>query len=380
MGLYPPTIPTREAQRPYRGMAGPTRQHGEPGMMATVRVTILFLTLTAASAAAEPSGARLSVNEYVQRLEACAERLRSASDPRATEVSVAAALAECESRLADLEVDTPAGPVHAPNAWISDLAELAKMDVSSATGARREVLARLDALHREVSAGSGLEPAPDAEAVLAGVLSRPEFGFRRPTDRESRFLEWLRRALERLGEAVARAMEAIMNRLRDLLGFLVPDEESGAGASLGRALAIILGAAVLLLLVYLLARSVSLVRRRLAAEPPGEEEITQLPHPDELLHRAADFRERGEFRAAVRCLYLALLAFLENQGWVRYDRSKTNWEYARELAPSSPLRERFVGLTETFDRVWYGSEAATPDDCATFEAGYRDLSASGAGT
>jgi len=315
---------------------------------------------------------------YVDRLDACASRLRALSGPAVESASLAAALRECETRLDDLTVASPEGTVKVANHWVATLRELAERDGASPSAVHRQALGRLEALRSEVSEPVLLEPRADSGAVLAEVLDRPEFGFRRRSAGENRFIMWLRRRLERLGEAVARVMESIMNRIRDLLRFLVPEEGAPIGANVGRVLLLVVGGALLVFLAYALGRYVvALHRRHAPSRIDVDEEIIELPKVAELLSRARELGDRGEWRGAIRFLYLALLASLEGRGLVRYDRSKTNWEYARELAPSCGLRERFLGLTDSFDRIWYGMRSASADDYRRFDTGLREISEEG---
>ena len=68
----------------------------------------------------------------------------------------------------------------------------------------------------------------------------------------------------------------------------------------------------------------------------------------------------GDYRNAVRNLYLAALLTLEQNGLVPLDRSLTNREVLRRIPPSHPVAGRMQPVVETFDEVWYGVHE--PDD------------------
>ena len=92
----------------------------------------------------------------------------------------------------------------------------------------------------------------------------------------------------------------------------------------------------------------------------GDELLTA----ESALQKAKDISRAGDYRAAVRYLYLSALLTLDERGLLRFDRSKTNREYLRTVAAfpqlSAPLRD----VIDVFDRVWYGFQ---PLDEASFE-------------
>jgi hypothetical protein len=344
-------------------------------MLPRYLAAVLLSAHLAVVAHGETGSAAISVEEYVRRLNDCSACIEAATRGEGGRESLVTALGECESQLCRLTVERSDGPLQVRNEWVAELLEEVEYEIDSPEYVRRAALARLGALREEVSRPVMLSPSPDAEEILAGVLSREEFGFRRPTPEQSRWIQWVRRRIEEIGQAIGRFLEAIFNRLEDWLGFLIPEDGGReTGTQLGRAILYVLAAIVLGLGVYALARLVANIKPRLARKEYNEEdeEIIELPRPEELLTRAASLREQGECRQGIRFVYLALLAFLEDQGLVRYDRSKTNWEYAQELGRSFPQRDRFLFLTRSFDRVWYGMESVTAEDYASFHRGFEE--------
>ncbi len=100
-------------------------------------------------------------------------------------------------------------------------------------------------------------------------------------------------------------------------------------------------------------------------EKPGEEDALAFT-PEDWQTRAVRLADGGDYRMAIRSLYLALLVALHRRQLIAYDESKTNWEYETELrtklrrrrvADASPL-EAFRLLTGVFDLVWYGERDA----------------------
>jgi hypothetical protein len=205
-------------------------------------------------------------------------------------------------------------------------------------------LAAGDALARVETALAQLEAADSDDtdarlAVLADVLAGPQF-----VAGESwfeQFLRWLAEWWERIA----------------------PDAPSSPGAAaVGEAandtLWIGIGVAGAIALVLLLAYWL----RGFLGNFIGSAEVTaangapdDLPQtPAEARRRAADRAAGGDFRAAVRNLYLSALLTLEQNGLVPADRSLTNRELLGRVQANHPVRPHLQPVVETFDDVWYG--------------------------
>jgi hypothetical protein len=101
----------------------------------------------------------------------------------------------------------------------------------------------------------------------------------------------------------------------------------------------------------------------------GEDaELLQLP-PDELRERAQRLAANGDYAAALRHLYIALLLTLDTRGVWRYDTRRTNWEHIhalRKKPTAAPLITPLSTLTRHFDRVRYGNAPCTENDWTRF--------------
>ena len=85
------------------------------------------------------------------------------------------------------------------------------------------------------------------------------------------------------------------------------------------------------------------------------------------LNRAEQLAGAGNYRAAVRQLYLSTLLLLDERGRLRYDRSLTNREYLRAVANTPLIADALRPVVDTFDSIWYGF---APINTREFEA-YR---------
>jgi hypothetical protein len=121
----------------------------------------------------------------------------------------------------------------------------------------------------------------------------------------------------------------------------------------------LIGTAVILFLLSLFFISRGLSRslvRDAQLEAEGSESDDLLTSKG-AFKRAESLSMQGDYRNAIRYLYLSSLLVLDEQGVMRYDRSRTNREYLRSVASRPELANRLRDVIEVFDRVWYGYEA-----------------------
>jgi hypothetical protein len=90
----------------------------------------------------------------------------------------------------------------------------------------------------------------------------------------------------------------------------------------------------------------------------------------DLLSEAEALARQGELRAAIRKAYIALLVELGDRKVLSLAHHKTNRDYLNALRSVPQLHSRMRGLTESFERHWYGFANATPNDWQDFRAGY----------
>lgn len=101
-------------------------------------------------------------------------------------------------------------------------------------------------------------------------------------------------------------------------------------------------------------------------EKSPEPEI--LPEWRQLWRQAADLQGQGRSAQAQRLGYLAVLAFLDNGGHIRYRPYGTNREYLAAL--QDPLREPFARISRRFELCRYGGHAP---NFAEFQAACREV-------
>ncbi|MBM7118178.1 DUF4129 domain-containing protein [Archangium primigenium] len=227
---------------------------------------------------------------------------------------------------------------------------------------------------------AALERRDAAQAQLRArdILARPEFQVPEPLERDpaepknpappeesslfQRFLKWL--------EAWLKAMDRKPVAPR-------PAEAVSSGQNVAHTLVVLLIAGTLGVLGWLLWRS--LAERRRADAGAGLEVSTQdaaslaadpmnaLSRPPEgWAHLADSLAARGEYREAVRGLYLALLSRLHREGVIQYDSHASNWDYLRQFRGRAEWKPPFRELTLRFDFAWYGNLPVGPEGYRAF--------------
>jgi len=191
--------------------------------------------------------------------------------------------------------------------------------------------------------------------------------------------------LDRFGDWLSKKIQALLAKLTPrrapTSNFNFP---LGFWVGLGRVVEVVLvlvAVALVTFLIVLLIRWIMDRRngyRPLAAEDAAEEALLEARDTDSILSRANQMADSGDYRRAFRLIYLAALVTLDTDGILHFDRSRTNWEYLRELRRSGrqDLYSQLVPFTREFDRIWYGFGAVDASAYASAVIRYKDLKAS----
>lgn len=95
-------------------------------------------------------------------------------------------------------------------------------------------------------------------------------------------------------------------------------------------------------------------RRSVESLEEAENEVDR----SDLLPLFNQFLNSGNYRLALRILYLRILQELHRQELIHWKKEKTNFDYVREL--SDDQHRRFMAsLTMKFERKWYGEQEIT---------------------
>ncbi len=92
---------------------------------------------------------------------------------------------------------------------------------------------------------------------------------------------------------------------------------------------------------------------------------------ENLFSEAENLAREGNLRGAIRKGYIALLCELSDRKVIGLAQHKTNRDYLRDVRKKPELHENMNGLTDSFERHWYGFEKTEVEDWEEFRQGYR---------
>ena len=159
-----------------------------------------------------------------------------------------------------------------------------------------------------------------------------------------------------------RALDFLSNQLDKILRVLLG---GGRGSIVGWLILVVFLAAIVYFVVRMFrTNSVVLPRRRDAGAS------TEGARPaEDWRAEAAKHEANGDWRAALRCRYRALVADLAARGFVEEVPGRTAGEYRREVAQNTPFAAPdFTDATAMFERAWYGNQPTAADDDARFRS------------
>jgi hypothetical protein len=200
-----------------------------------------------------------------------------------------------------------------------------------------------------------LAKVADDLSALQQVLDRPEF-------------QWQAEEPDPLQQWVNRLVQAFLNFLDRLAGSRGVELGSQIMrfALIAAGLAAVAAAAALGVRIFL--RSM-VAETSLSAGDHADADLTA----DLALERADLLSQAGDYRSAVRYLYLSTLLMLEEHGLLRYDRSKTNREYLSSISHQPHLSELLQEVVDVFDRVWYGFQPLEEQEYARYAERVAEL-------
>ena len=96
-----------------------------------------------------------------------------------------------------------------------------------------------------------------------------------------------------------------------------------------------------------------------------------------LFSEAERLAQAGDLRGAIRKGYIALLCELSDRKIIGLSKNKTNRDYLRDVRKRRELYQNMTGLTNNFERHWYGFQEADESDWNEFKDDYQKAVGSG---
>ena len=228
------------------------------------------------------------------------------------------------------------------------------------------------------------------ERSIDETVRRREFAWNSPkTDlerNESKFVGWVR--------GFWKTFKRIVNNIFDWVQkVFFPDDplsESGTGKAGSTAavrwLLISLGIGFVLLIVYIFYRQRKAQLRRIDAKPFAAAPVIDLKDEsvtaDQLAEDgwyslAREWIDKGDYRLALRALYLGAISHLGNRELVVIQRWKSGLDYSRELArrtrATPEVAPAFAKAVLVFECGWYGRHTVDRETLDQFAAGFEEV-------
>ena len=327
--------------------------------MQKVGATLLFVFLLAAEASA---GSRLL--NYENRVVRAAEQIERIKADREYSEDGITYIKRLLPR--SEEIDFEGRAVSVDNTWLHEMLDsyASEKDPQQKIAKLNDLSGRLRSLDehlRRTEVDNSVESS-DAGQKIREILSRPAY----QPEPESPIGAFLKKVLHKIREFLSEIYMSLTRLLERLLG-------AGSGAGwIGN----------VLLVVIVLLGGLAIVRfGRKIRRPQGKRKKTRVVLGEEvaldstsrdLVEAALAAARAGDFRTAVRKLYVSLLYELSERGLIELEDSATNHEYLRKAARFAGVAAPMRYLTDRFDYVWYGMFPTSEDDFADYMARYLE--------
>jgi hypothetical protein len=193
------------------------------------------------------------------------------------------------------------------------------------------------------------------------ILSRPEF----KPKKQNQVVAFIKG----IWDSITSFFSEMLRAIRRLLGQLFGSTAEGSWLSMALVM-LVLG-----LLAFLVARAIRKARprrRRPKKRTILGEEIDAGTTAESLAERAYAAAREGDFRNAIRRLYIALLYELSEHRLIELEDSATNREYLARLSGKGALEKAMAYMTDRFDYFWYGMIPTSGEDFSAYLARYKE--------
>jgi hypothetical protein len=194
---------------------------------------------------------------------------------------------------------------------------------------------------------------------LRQVLARPEFAGL--TQSVNPFSQWLQDQWDRL-----------IKGLNDLLQRLFGNRTLTIGSENWSPLEILSIIILVLILIYAARSMFADLISESDLDENGSDSGKALTS-ESAFEKAQALSRGGDYRSAVRYLYLSSLLLLDERGLLRYDHTKTNREVLRSVSDSPELAGPLHDVIDVFDNVWYGYHTLDEDSFRHYSQRVEEL-------
>lgn len=262
--------------------------------------------------------------------------------------------------------------IETDNDWIINKYSRFK-DLKKDSPERKQILAelyeRLDAIERKLdeleSAAASTRSKDEEKQKLSEILKRAEYA--KPEQKQE--------------SLIVRAYNRFMEWLRNLFSQSKPEPINAPQSpqAIPFFLQIIIYALLLGLIGFLLYKFAPFLINRIKTRERRDkrervilgEKIADDEGSETLFSDAERLAQAGDLRGAIRKGYIALLCELSDRKIIGLSRNKTNRDYLRDVKKRRELHQNMFGLTNDFEKHWYGFQETTESDWTEFKDGYQ---------
>lgn len=327
--------------------------------MSRLTLTLLLTLILAAEASA--AATLLNYEHRVVRAAEQIERIKADKDYGEEGISYIKRLLP---RSEQIEFEGRETPVD--NTWLYVLLDsyAAEKDPQQRTARLNEAVGRLRALDAHLRRAEAAESsqAGDPRDKIREILSRPAY----QPEQETAVGAFVKKVLRKVRGFVGEVYSALTRLLERLFG------ASANGGWISNLVLIVVLAAAVIVAARLARRLRRPQNKRKKTRLVLGEEIAADGTSRELAEAGLTAARAGDFRTAVRKLYVSLLYELSERNLIELEDSATNHEYLSKASRLSGLAGPMRYLTDRFDYVWYGMFPSSEDDFAAYLARYEE--------
>lgn len=325
--------------------------------MSKLSITFLLILLTAVDATA---AARLL--NYETRVVRAAEQIERIKTDKAYSEEGVSYMKRLLPRTEPIEVE--GREVSVDNTWLYILLDsyTAEKDPQQRIAKLNEVAGRLRALdeHLRLAAAATSEQGSPRDKIRE-ILSRPAY----QPEQETVVGSFIKRVLRKVRSFAGEVLSSLGRLIEKIFGV------SSSNGWVSNLILILVAVAAVVVGTLLIKRMrVPRAKRKKRRTVLGEEIAADGTSRD-LAEAGLAAARAGDFRVAVRKLYVSLLFELSERNLIELDESATNHEYLNKVSRFSALVGPMRYLTERFDYVWYGMFPSSEDDFAAYLASYE---------
>ncbi len=264
------------------------------------------------------------------------------------------------------QIEFEDGETTIDNTWLYGLLESysTEKDSQQRTARLNDAGGRLRALdaHLRLAAAPASGEVADPHERIREILSRPAY----QPERETEIGAFVKKVMHKIRGILGEIYSALTRLLERLFG-----ASAGSGWISNAVLGLVLAAAAIVIARFARSLRRPQTRRKRTRLVLGEE-IAVDGTSRELADSGLAAARAGDFRTAVRKLYVSLLYELSERNLIELDDSATNHEYLRRASRLTGLAGPMRYLTDRFDHVWYGMFPSSAADFASYLARYEE--------